>query len=75
MFETQTQKRETEVKQVLEKIPSNLISLNPTDILRVRRTPASIAREGTGSDNEEEMKVTRLHKHWYHEFTYLRRKR
>eukprot|EP00039_Didymoeca_costata_P010180 m.136353 g.136353 ORF g.136353 m.136353 type:complete len:549 (+) comp14730_c0_seq5:39-1685(+) len=56
VFETQTQKRETEVKQVLEKIPSNLISLNPTDILRVRRTPASIAREGTGSDNEEEMK-------------------
>lgn len=36
-FETSKQRKETEVRQLMEKIPSELITLNPNEILRVAR--------------------------------------
>ena len=41
-YETAKQRREAEVKQLLEKIPAELITLNPDDIVRVHR-PAQAA--------------------------------
>ena len=42
VYETKSQRRETEVKRLLEKIPAELISLNPEDILQLK------SKEGGG---------------------------
>jgi U3 small nucleolar RNA-associated protein 7 len=33
IYETKSQRRETEVKRLLEKIPADLITMNPDEIL------------------------------------------
>ena len=42
VYETKSQRRETEVKRLLEKVPSELISLNPEEILELK------SKEGGG---------------------------
>lgn len=52
IYETKSQRKETEVKQVLEKIQPELITLNPNDILRVG---ASNTRSAMDNADDQEV--------------------